>query len=192
MTPRAATLLAICAGTTLGVVAAVVLREPPRRPRPAPVPAVTPAPAPSPSVPPPVAAPPSAAASASASAAPTDPGPCASVTLAPDQVESTALACARGSTDACFRVGVAQVYGCGVAQNEKAGLPFLNEARRRHEAACQKRDPAACLALADLYARGIGVPPNPATADALRSRARETCRTNAAPACSSLAGSDLP
>jgi len=104
----------------------------------------------------------------------------------PQARQAAELGCARGNAIDCMRVGVAYYYGRDMVPNEKDGKLFLGRARKLLAISCEKRAPAACLALAHIDTEGIGVPKNPTNAAALRDLARTFCKVTKEPACDGL------
>lgn len=102
----------------------------------------------------------------------------------------TELGCARGSPDDCLLVG--DYYSHSDENNhKKRALIYRRRAIVLYAQKCHDRWPAACHVLSGLYARGIGVPKNNRTADALLQRSLELCKAHPGRPCM-REGPDIP
>lgn len=100
----------------------------------------------------------------------------------PAALQHAELGCARGNPDNCLLVGDWYARGHQDDHSRRA-LIYRRRAIVLYAEKCHDRWPSACRILSGLYEKGIGVPRNSRTADALLQRSLELCKAHPSRPC---------
>jgi TPR repeat protein len=190
---------AVLIGALIGVTAALARRS---EDAPVVVPAAAPEPAPlalradeatAPPAPAPVPASvqasslPSAAASASKVSSPATPLAVPDAPATVEELKATEVRCYAQDHLACRRASIAYEAGQLVPRDSDRAQNYRKVELTQLVRQCEKRQPVACVRLAELYAAGDVVAPNARKAEQLRAHARDLCARHAREGCSEIA-----
>lgn len=101
----------------------------------------------------------------------------------PAVLSRTELHCARGNPDDCLLVGDFYARSDVKDDHMKRALIYRRRAIVLYAEKCHDRWPAECKILSHLYEKGVGVPRNNRTAEALLQRSLELCKAHPTRPC---------